>query len=206
MPFPPVSALRKRLPALCLVALLHVAVISLLLRAIPTTNAPARGEAETKVSLLPLLRPAPAPKKQSRRPVAGTNAITPVFDPDTFRPSMLQQPGAQGLSVALSACAPENLSNLSTAMREQCARIDTVLFTGMDSLPNALHIEHERRWRVELLIKQTPLLVPCARPTPPSGQMREMGAVISIDLRTLTCIADMLANGYQPETVAHYSK
>jgi len=195
MPVPTVNALRERIPALCFVALLHVAVIYVLLHAMPELVGLTGEEAETKISLLPILTPPPVPKKRLRRPSVGrTNAIM-RFNPDNFRPSMLPQPGQQGLNLALNACAPENLMNLSSAMREQCARIDTVLFAGMDKLPNALKINHTRHWRAELLLKQTPLLLPCANPH-----------AVVVDLQTLICIADLLSNGYHVETAAHYSK
>lgn len=203
MPVPTVNTLRERFPALCFVALLHIAVIYVLLHAMPELTGLIGEETEAKVSLLPILMPQPVPKKRIRRSSAARRgAITAPFNPDNFKPSMLAQPGLKGLYLALNACTPENLGNLSAAMREQCARIDTILFAGRDELPNALKIKHAAHWRAELLIKQTPQLLPCAKPTPPPKGM----GIISVDLGTLICIADLLSNGYHPETAAHYSK
>ena len=190
MPFSSVSVLRKRFPALCLVALLHLVAIGFLLQAIPTTYAPVAGETETKISLL--LTPAPAPKKRIRRPAAGTNAITPTFDPDSFRPSMLPQPGVQGLSLALAACAPEKYDMASDEIRAACNRIGMIVAADPGHFGVNTGIANARRRQIEE--RHRPLLAPCMSPNGPDV------------LYTLYCIYDQLWNGYDSDKMQHYSK
>jgi len=191
MPKLTVGDLHDRLPAVIITVLFHVAVIAVLLNAIPKYAVRKTSELEAIIALTPQKT---TPPRTAHRATAGSTAISPYFYHYNPPPSV-QQPDLQGLSLALSACGPENLGNLPPELREQCDRINTVLLAGRDALPNAPHVKNARRWEAELLLKQTPQLLPCASP---NG--------IGVSLGTLLCIADLIQNGYRPETTSHYSK
>jgi len=193
-----VGELRDRLPAVLVTGLIHVAVIAALLNAIQKYTVPEARESETAVVLIPQKH---APLRAIHRATAGSTAISPYYYYYSS-PPLVGQPNLDGSRFALSACGQENLGNLPPELREQCARVNTVLFAGRDALPTTLHVKHEKRWQTELLIKQTPQLLPCASPHPPSPGM----GIVAIDLETLVCIADLIRNGYRPETASHYSK
>ena len=191
MPKLTVGDLRDRLPAVIITVLFHVAVVAVLLNAIPKYATRKTSEFEAIIALMPQKS---MPSDVGNRAAAGPTAISPTF----YRynpPPMAGQPNLDGLRFALSSCAPENLGNLPPELRGQCDRIDAVLLAGQDALPTALRVKHEGRWQAELLLKQTPQLLPCASPYG-----------LGVDLATLACIADLIENGYRPETTAHYSK
>ena len=198
MPKLSVGDLRNRLPAVIITVLFHVAVIAVLLNAIPKYAVRKTSELE---AIIPLMSQKTTPPRAVHRTTAGSTAISPYFYRYNPPPSA-GQPNLQGLSLALSSCAPENSGNLPRDLRDQCDRIDAALFAGRDTLPNTLRVSHEARWQAELLLKQTPQLLPCASSHPPGPGM----GIVAIDLRTLLCIADLIENGYRPETASHYSK
>ena len=191
MPKVSVGELRDRLPAVLVTGLIHVAVIAALLNAIQKYSVPEAREFETAVVLIPQKN---APSRATHRATAGSTAISPYFYHYSSPPTAGQS-NLDGLRFALLSCAPENLGNLPSELREQCDRIDAALFAGRDALPEALRIKHSGRWEAELLLKQTPQLLPCASP---NG--------LGVSLGTLLCIADLIRNGYRPETASHYSK
>jgi hypothetical protein len=191
MPRPAIRSLRDRLPAVLLTILFHVAVIAVLLNAIPKRAARMAREPETIIPLAPLEKSRPPAKPRTSR---GNAAISPHNSP-IIPPSFREQPNLEGLNLALSSCAPEKLGLLAPEVREKCERIETALFAGQDALPNALRIKSRTRWQTDLQIKQTPLLLPCASPY----------GCIDV-LYTLSCLGDLIENGYHPENVAHYSK
>ena len=198
MPKLSVGELRDRLPAVLVTVLIHVAVIAALLNAIQKYTILEARESETAVVLIPQKH---APLRAIHRATAGSMAISPDYYHYNSPPTV-GQTNLDGLRFALSSCAPENLGNIPPEFREQCDRIDSALYAGQDTLPNAPHFKHEGRWKTELLLKQTPQLLPCASPHPPSPGM----GIVAIDLGTLICIADLIRNGYRPETASHYSK
>jgi hypothetical protein len=176
-----------------MVALLHIAAIHMLLTSLTTKIAPAVEETETTISLLPLPSHELAPKKRDRRPAGGTNAITlPLFNPDDFRPSMLQPPGSQGLSLALAACAPENYDMASNEVRLACNRIGMIVAYDPGHFGVKPDIAHAGRWQAEMLQRNRPLLAPCMSPSGPNI------------LYTLYCICDQLWNGIDSEKMVHY--
>jgi hypothetical protein len=191
MPQLPVKALRVRLPALGITALFHLVAIFLLLQAIPQQSAPAAPKAEPVVVLLPEL---PAAPKAPRRVQHGSNAITSYFNPQLFTPQALQrQPGLQGLGLVLAACAPENYDKASEEVRSACTRIGMIVAADTGHFGVTTDFNNGKRWERELMIKQTPLLLPCMSP----------GANV---LYTLFCIADVLTDGYDPDKMPHYEK
>jgi hypothetical protein len=191
MPQLPVKALRVRLPALGITALFHLAAIFLLLNAIPKQNAPVIPKAEPVVVLLPEMPPAP---KAPRRVQHGSNAITPYFNPQLFAPQALQQqPGLQGLGLVLAACAPENYDRASDEVRTACARIGMIVAADQGHFGVTTDFTNTKRWNRELLLKQTPLLLPCMSPR-------------ANPFEVLFCVADVLMNGYDPDKMPHYEK
>ena len=187
----PVILLLNRVPALSLTVLFHVALIILLLNAIPKQAAPFPIEPETEFVLVPLMEPTPVPKRRRNASGGGSNAITTHFNPYTFNPQSLQAP--RGLTLALASCAPENYDRQSEEVRAACSRIQTVLASNYDRFGVKIDFMQGKRWERELLIKQTPLLAPCMSPE-------------ANVLYTLFCIYDVVMHGYDPDKMQHYSK
>ena len=186
--------LRSRLPALCLAALFNVALIALLLLAMPKLTTPPVPETQVVFVPLPLLEPARKPEHRQRRPGASPNAITlPYFNPYTFNPRAVLPPaGAQRLSLALATCAPENYDRQSDEVRAACAKIQTALAYDKEHFGVNTDIAFGPFWERELLRRKTPYLAPCMTPGGPD--------VIYL----LTCVYQVLFTGYDSEKAPHY--
>ncbi|MBU6299267.1 MAG: hypothetical protein KGJ79_00005 [Alphaproteobacteria bacterium] len=172
--------------------LLHVLIVAALLNAIPKYIAQKIQNAnEVFLPVAPEAKTRPPPR---HRYIRNPTGAAPSYRRFTLPPEWIQQPNLRGLNLALQSCLPEKLATLGADIRATCERIEAALLSGQDALPNALRIKNSKRWQTELLIKQAPLLIPCASPYGISP------------LYTLMCISNLIANGYHPEDVEHYVK
>jgi hypothetical protein len=185
--------LRARLPALGFAALLHVVAITLLLEAMPKQTAADKRETETRISLFP--EPEPALNAKSRAPAQrGSTVLAPYFNPRLFSSDALwRPPGLQRLGLVLTACDPATYDKQPGEVRSACARIGMLVAADPEHFGVKLDYKNGKRWDHELLIKQTPLLLPCLSPT-------------ANPLEVLLCVANVLTNGYAPDKMPHYEK
>jgi hypothetical protein len=186
--------LRARLPALGFAALLHAVFIALLLQAMPKLTAPDKRETETSI-FLPEPEPEPLPKAESRAPAQhGASVLAPYFNPRLYSPDALwQPPGLQRLGLVLAACDPSNYDKQPDEVRSACARIGMIVAADPEHFGVKLDYMNGKRWDHELLIKQTPLLLPCMSPT-------------ANPFEVLFCVANVLMKGYDPDKMPHYEK
>lgn len=205
MPVPSARALQKRFFALGVTALFHIAVIALILEGLPKryeTVAPT--DAETQIRLLPVL-PAlpPEKKKRVRRAPAGSNAITPYFNPYTYNAPSAPTPSVQGLNMALAACAPEKYDMASDEIRMICGRIGALVRNDPGHFGVTQDVADPKHWEIELARREAPFLAPCMSPkAPPPIQ----NMLAEVNLQTLMCIYDLLMHPYDPEKRARYSQ
>lgn len=187
---------RKRLSALGVTALIHLAIITLILEGLPKQQVPApSGETETTITLLPLLPPLPsAKKKRIRQGATGSNAITPYFNPYAYQAPFASTPNAQGLSMALAACAPEKYDMASDEIRTVCGRIGALMRHDPGHFGVMQDVADPKHWQRELARREAPYLAPC---------MSSRGFE---PLYTLYCIYDVLMHGYDTEKMQRYSK
>jgi hypothetical protein len=205
MPVPFVSALRKRLSALGVTALFHLAIIALILEGLPKQHISAPlGETETTITLLPLLPPPPSVKKKRiPRGAAGSNAITPYFNPYTYPAPSSLTPNVQGLSMALAACVPEIYDMASDEIRTVCGRIGALVRNDPGHFGVTQDVADPRHWQTELARREAPFLAPCMSPKPPPPIQNMLAEV---NLQTLMCVYDLLMHPYDPEKRARYSQ
>ena len=164
------------------VALLHIAIIAGLIRAIhfeaPHANAPAH---EHLVWLI--LHPKPASSEtRSSNPKNGTPPATVVY-PDyrsIHLPPLTGETNPNGLGGSLFDCAPENLANLTPEQRAHCtvASIDRRDETS-SLMEHPSKSKNAVRWARALQRKQNPTLLPCF---PPS-------------LQSIFCAANAISHG-----------
>ncbi len=196
MPVPSVSAFRKRLSALGVTALFHIAIIALILEGLPKRyeTAPSK-ETETTITLLPVLPPPlPTKKKRIRPGSTGSNAITPYFNPYTYHAPSALTPNVQGLSMALAACAPEKYDMASDEIRTVCGRIGALLRNDRGHFGVAQDVTDPKHWQRELARREAPYLAPC------------MSSQGFSPLYTLLCVYDVLMHGYNTEKMQRYSQ
>jgi hypothetical protein len=172
------------------VILFHVAVIAALLYAMAKFNTRKADEHETVISLARIEKPIPVVSHGAAR---GQSAVTP-YNYAVIPPVLREQPNLRGLALALSSCAPEKLGDAPAEVRAACDRIGMVIAANPEAFGVNTDFTNGKRWQRELLIKQTPLLLPCASP---------YGVDI---LYTLFCVADVVGNGYDPDKMLHYQK
>jgi hypothetical protein len=191
------QSLRRRFPALAAAAALHGVFVLLILHAMPpiVRDSPRKSES---IILLPPLQPA------AKKPPRGAGADisrSRYYYHYNFRPSPAPNaPAAAGadaaalanLNAALNACDISNLANLPQEARVQCRVIHRALYAMRDAMPEEVPVEGEKRWRRELAVKNSALLLPCASP-------------YGVDvLFTLFCLADMVSSHYDPDKMQHY--
>ena len=191
---PAVRGLRDRLPAALLTILFHVAIIAVLLNAIPKPAVRTARQSETIIPLAPLDKSRPLAKPKNAR---GNAAILP-YSFAIIPPFLREQPNLEGLNLALSSCAPENYGNDTDEVRAACKRIGMAVAANPDAFGLKPDYKNGKRWERELLIKQTSLLLPCASPN--------TSALNIVNLATLLCMSDIVLNGYDPDKMQHYSK
>ena len=190
---PTVKSIRDRLPGALAAVLFHVALIAALLNAIPKYIVRMAPEPEAIILLTELAKKQPPVTHRTAHQSGSDSTTIPRYFYNFDHPFPAEQPNLQGLNLALSSCAPENLGNASDEVRTACRRIGMVVVANPGAFGLAPDYKNGKRWERELRIKQTPLLLPCASPT---GNPFE----------TLFCIVDVLQNGYDPDKMAHYSK
>lgn len=191
-----VKALRQRLAALGVTTLFHIAIVALILEGLPKHHiVPPSLETETTITLLPLL-PSPPSVKKKRIPrgPAGSNAITPYFNPYSYNAPQALTPSVQGLSMALAACAPEKYDMASDEIRTVCGRIGALLRSDPSHFGVAQDVTDPKHWQRELARREAPYLAPC------------MSSHGFEPLYTLYCIYDVLMHGYDTEKMQRYSK
>lgn len=194
---------QRRLPALAVTALLHVAIVFALLHAVfvmpaaPVSHAPH----ETQITLLPVIAPPPLPGKKRQRAATGSNAITPYFNPDAM-PQFLPRAKVLGLHAALSACAPENYDMASEQVRRVCGRIGALLQNDPGHFGVLQDVSDPKHWERELARREAPYLAPCMSPYAPPKSL----GMVAINLGTLMCVYDLLMHPYDPEKRARYSQ
>lgn len=196
MPVPSVRAMHRRIPALAITALFHMAVIALFLTSLPKQHVAAKTETETTITLLPLLPPPLLEKKKKRVPrgASGTNAITPYFNPYTFKGLPLPQPNMQGVQMALAACSPENYDMAAIEIRTACDRIGALLRNDPGHFGVKQDVADPKYWERELARRKAPYLAPCMTPSGPDL------------IHALKCIYGILADGYDSEKQLRYSQ
>jgi hypothetical protein len=186
-----VRVLRARLPALGIAALLHAVFIAILLQAVPQQTMPAERETETRI-FLP--EPEPAPQSHSRAPAQRGAPAAPYFNPRLYSPEALwQPPGLNRLGLVLAACDPATYDKQPGEVRSACARIGMIVAADPEHFGVKLDYRNGKRWEHELLLKQTPLLLPCMSPT-------------ANPFEVLFCVANVLMQGYDPDKMPHYER
>lgn len=161
---PAVKDLRDRLPAVIVTVLYHIAVVAALLNAIPKYAARIGRESETVIPLTLQEKAPPRAKQQAaHRAAPGATALYRYYYP-FVPPPTAEQPNLDGLRLALTSCAPEKLGNASDEIRAACRRIGLVVAANPEAFGVNPGFKDRKRWERELLIKQTPLLLPCASP------------------------------------------
>ncbi len=182
--------MRDRLPAALAAILCQIAIVAVFLNAIPKFFPRPNWERETIIPLTPERK---LPPPTAYRVTSGPTGVSRYFYHFEHPTPLIEAPALEGLNLALSSCAPEKLQMDSDEVRAACGRIGLVVAANPGAFGLAPDYTNGKRWERELLIKQTPLLLPCASPT---GNPFE----------TLFCIANVLQNGYDPDKMPHYSK
>ena len=187
----------RKIAGAALVAILHVAIVILFLRAMLAPKRAVAPVRETILYLQPLQQPKPKIKKivpPSRKPV-------PKIDiPFHNVITLPQSPGANakalpGLGSELFDCRPESLSTLSAEQRAQCANRG---LTPQDSVDFADHTNRARdamRWAREKQRKNGPLLLPCAS---------TQSIFATMSTATLACLAYGAISGFDPDNAPMY--
>ncbi len=193
------TAFRDRIPALVLVALLHVLAITALLHAVIVERAPHREQSEARETQIALMHEAPAlplAKPRRRRPAAGgSTAITaPVFNPYTYNIAPAAPGASEGIATALAACDPGRYDMASAEVRVACDRIGALLKNDPGHFGFTSEVTDPQHWSRELARREAPYLAPCMTPNGPNA------------IYALTCIYKLLFGGYDSETRPRYSQ
>jgi hypothetical protein len=196
------TAFRDRIPALFLVALLHVLAVSALLHAVIIERAPRPAQKDNRETQIALMREAPAPpplqKPKRRKPAAsGSTAITaPFFNPYAYNTPPALQGMSEGIATALSACDPGRYDMASAEVRTVCDRIGALLKNDPGHFGFTSEVTDPQHWRRELARREAPHLLPCMK----------AHAFAMIDLQTLLCVYRNLFIDYDSEKNEHYSQ
>jgi len=190
--------LRDRIPAAFGAVLFHIAIVVVLLNAILKYAGRTAPTPEAIITLTPQKSAPPRIAQPAARGGTAPYRYNYVFNPAPTA----TQPNLQGLSLALSSCAPENMGTASEEVRAVCRRIGAVVAANPETFGMTPNFKNGVVWERELMTKQTPLLLPCASPYPPPPEL----GIVAINLGTLLCIADIVENGYHPDKMQHYSK
>ena len=204
------TAVRDRLPATILVAILHGAVGFALLHAViveTEPNKPAREPHETEITLSRELPPKP-PKRQRHLPPASrsTALAAPYFNPDTYQPPAVVADATEGIATALSACDPGRLDMASAEVRHACNRIGLALKRDTGHFGVVSDVADPKHWQRELARREAPHLLPCMKAHPPPVVGHDIKQLAQIDLATLLCVSRILFVGYDSEKHERYSQ
>lgn len=177
----------ERLTGAALVALLHVAIVALLMRASLVPHG-THGVRETILFLTP---PPPRlkPRAESAPPPAANRLVLPDYRGITL-PPVTAPKVPENLGVLLFGCRPENIAQLPPEQRALCADKSTGLKPD-GSVDFADHTDRSRSaalWARGRARKNRPLLLPCASNTG-----------IGVGIGTALCLADGVVNGFKPD-------
>jgi hypothetical protein len=193
-----VTAYRDRIPALVLVALLHIAAVVAFLNALIIEREPQKRNAEEHETQI-TLTPAPPPRqilRKRRLPAAGgSNTITtPYFNPYTFNLPPSAAGSGNGIALALAACDPGRYDVASREVRAVCDRIGLALRSDPGRFGFTSDVSDPQHWHRELARREAPYLAPCMSPG---------GFDV---LYTLSCLYENVFVGYKPEHRRRYSE
>jgi hypothetical protein len=194
-----VTAYRDRIPALVLVALLHIAAVIGFLNALIVEREPEKRKTEdheTQITLAPAPPPR-IPRQRRQSAPGGSSAITaPFFNPYTFNlpPSAGIAGSGNGIALALSACDPGRYDLASREIRAVCDRIGLALRSDPGRFGFTSDVSDPQHWHRELARREAPYLAPCMSPT---------GFDV---LHTLSCLYENVFIGYKPEHRRRYSE
>jgi hypothetical protein len=194
-----VTAYRDRIPALVLVALLHIAAVIAFLNALIIEREPEKRKSEdheTQITLTPAPPPPRQILRQRRLPAAGGfGAITaPYFNPYTFNLPPSAASSGNGIALALSACDPGRYDVASREVRAVCDRIGLALRSDPGRFGFTSDVSDPQHWHRELARREAPYLAPCMSPG---------GFDV---LYTLSCLYENVFVGYKPEHRRRYSE
>ncbi len=176
------------------VAILHIAIVAVLLNATVIRGIFRPAPRETILLLPPLPRPEP------KRVEPPARRIAPTFKLQDYRGVMLPKTNenskaSAGLGFPLFDCSVDNISKLAEEQRALCAKSSTGL-KPPDSLNFADHSDHVKDaalWARQKARKSGPLLLPCANNTG-----------LGVDLGTLACLGNGILNGFDADKMAQY--
>jgi hypothetical protein len=183
----------QRLTGAVLVALLHIAIVALLLDA---TLAP-RGPRPARETMLHLAPPPPPPPKAEIEPAAPRAPATlrlPDYQGIVLPPAKAEKL-PENLGVLLFGCRPENISQLPPEQRALCAQKTTGLKPdgSVDFTDHTGRSRSAALWARGRARKNGPLLMPCASNTS-----------IGVGIGTALCLANGVINGFKPDEQAIY--
>jgi hypothetical protein len=193
-------AFRDRIPALLLVALLHIAAVIAFLHAVIVEREPEKTneeEHETLITLAPAPPPRPSLRKRRLPAAGGSNAVTaPYFNPYTYKlpPAAGGVGSGNGIALALSACDPGRYDIASREVRAVCDRIGMALRNDPGRFGFTSDVSDPQHWHRELARREAPYLAPCMSPG---------GFDV---LHTLSCLYENVFIGYKPEHRRRYSE
>jgi len=179
------------------VAVLHIAIAMLFLRAMLAPKRTTLLARETILHLQPLPKPEPKIEKivpPSHKPAPEVslpfhNVITLPQSPDANAKTL------QGLGSELFDCRPENLSMLSAEQRAQCANRGPKPNDAVDFADHTNRAKDAARWAREKQRKNGPPLLPCAS---------TQSIFATMSTATLACLANGALNGFDPDTAPMY--
>lgn len=176
-----------------LVAVLHIAIAILFLRAL---LAPKRFAAPVREMIL-YLQPLPKPRIQKMAPLARKSA--PEFAiPFHHAITLPQSPDAkalQGLGKELFDCRPENLAELTAEQRALCVNRTPKPNDSVDFADHTNRAKDAARWARERQRKNGPALLPCAS---------TQSIYATMSTATLLCLAHGAINGFDPDSAPMY--
>jgi hypothetical protein len=209
-----VTAYRDRVPALVLVALLHIAAVIAFLNALIIEREPQKRKAEdheTQITLTPAPPPPRQIPRQRRLPATGGSSATtmPYFNPYTFNlpPSANGIAGSgNGIALALSACDPGRYDLAPREVRAVCDRIGMAVRNDPGHFGVVSEVNDPKHWTRELARREAPHLLPCMKAHAPPVAGSNIKPMIEVDLQTLLCVSRILFVGYDSEKHERYSE
>jgi hypothetical protein len=185
---------RQRATSILLVSGLHAALLFALLHFLvqPQSRPAARAERLLEMFIRPQRVVAPAAQGQraaAPRRQQGRTILTPA---PSFAPPA-QAPDITGIGRALTACVPENLSNLSPQERAHCPGVfhkpdETVL-----AMPQS-HVKDPARRAAEMAAKNRPGRIPCTS----VARVDTAAGAVAVPMLDPGCAIDGLINGFEP--------
>jgi hypothetical protein len=187
----------RKIAGAAIVAVLHIAIAIMFLRAMLAPKRMPVPVRETILYLQPLPQPKPKIEKivpPSRKTVPEIsipfhNAITLPQSPDATAKAL------QGLGSELFDCQPENLSALSAEQRAQCENRAVKPNDSVDFADHTNRAKDAVRWAREKQRKSGPPLLPCAS---------TQSIFATLSTATLLCLAHGGISGFDPDNAPMY--